>query len=484
MALQVYNYLTRQKEVFKPLERGRVHMYVCGPTVYDHAHLGHAKLYVAMDVVVRYLRFLGYRVRYVQNITDVGHLLDTGEDRILKGARRERVEPMELVEMYTRSYFEDMDALGVVRPNISPRASAHIPEQIEWIKTLIEKGYAYEVDGNIYFSVEKFPDYGKLSGRRVEELEPGARVEVREEKRHPADFALWKRAEPEHILRWPSPWGWGYPGWHIECSVMATKYLGETFDIHGGGLENIFPHNECEIAQAEAVTGKPFARYWILTGSLTVDGVKMSKSLGNFLTIKDALKLYRPEVIRAFILSAQYRGTLDYSREAMQAAEQGVRRLHNTVRVVRERMKSTVIAEGTADLSYMADLDPYREAFLEAMDDDFNTPKAMATLHELARAVNRMLDSGSPINHGTLAAIDQMFSELGGQILGIIPDQLEPPEMRSELVDGLMQIILDLRQEYRRAKDWARADALRQRLLELGIIVEDRPEGPTWRLER
>ncbi len=483
MALQVYNYLTRQKEVFKPLERGRVHMYVCGPTVYDHAHLGHAKLYVAMDVVVRYLRFLGYKVRYVQNITDVGHLLDTGEDRILKGARRERVEPMELVEMYTRSYFEDMDALGVVRPNISPRASAHIPEQIEWIKALIEKGYAYEVDGNVYFSVEKFPEYGKLSGRKVEELEPGARVEVREEKRHPADFALWKRAEPEHILRWPSPWGWGYPGWHIECSVMATKYLGETFDIHGGGLENIFPHNECEIAQAEALTGKPFARYWILTGSLTVDGVKMSKSLGNFLTIKDALKLYRPEVIRAFILSAHYRGPLDYSREAMQAAEQGIRRLHNTVRAVRARMKETTMPEGTADLSYMADLDPYREAFLAAMDDDFNTPKAMATLHELARVVNRMLDSGQPINHGTLAAIDQMFSELGGQILGIIPDQLEPPEVRSGLVDGLMDLILSIRQEYRAAKDWARADAIRQRLAELGIVVEDRPEGPTWRLE-
>lgn len=484
MALQVYNYLTRQKERFKPLERGRVHMYVCGPTVYDHAHLGHAKLYVAMDVVVRYLRFLGYKVRYVQNITDVGHLLDTGEDRILKGARRERVEPMELVEVYTRSYFEDMDALGVVHPNISPRASAHIPEQIEWIKALIEKGYAYEVDGNVYFSVEKFPEYGKLSGRKVEELEPGARVEVREEKRHPADFALWKRAEPEHILRWPSPWGWGYPGWHIECSVMATKYLGETLDIHGGGLENIFPHNECEVAQAEAVTGKPFARYWILTGSLTVDGVKMSKSLGNFLTIKDALKLYRPEIIRAFILSAHYRGTLDYSREAMQAAEQGIRRLHNTVRAVRARMKEAAMPEGTADLSYMADLDPYREAFLEAMDDDFNTPKAMATLHELARTVNRMLDSGQPIGHGTLAAIDQMFSELGGQILGIIPDQLDPPEMRSGLVDGLIQIILNLRQAYRLAKDWAHADAIRQQLAELGIVVEDRPEGPTWRLEK
>ncbi len=483
MALQVYNYLTRQKEVFKPLERGRVYMYVCGPTVYDHAHLGHAKLYVAMDTVVRYFRFLGYKVRYVQNITDVGHLLDTGEDRILKGARRERVEPMELVEIYTRSYFEDMDALGVVRPNISPRASAHIPEQIEWIKTLIEKGYAYEVDGNVYFSVEKFPEYGKLSGRKVEELEPGARVEVREEKRHPADFALWKRAEPEHILRWPSPWGWGYPGWHIECSVMATKYLGETFDIHGGGIDNLFPHNECEIAQAEAVTGNPFARYWILAGSLTVDGVKMSKSLGNFLTIKDALKLYRPEVIRAFILSAHYRGTLDYSREAMQAAEQGVRRLHNTVRAVRARMKELAMPEGTADLSYVNDLDPYREAFLSAMDDDFNTPRAIAALHDLARAVNRMLDSGQSVTRGTLAAIDQMFSELGGQILGIIPDQLEPPEARSGLVDGLMRLILDLRQEYRTAKDWAHADAIRQRLAELGIIVEDRPEGPTWRVE-
>ena len=483
MALQLYNYLTRQKEPFKPLERGRVRMYVCGPTVYDHAHIGHAKLYVAMDVVVRYLRYRGYKLRYVQNITDVGHLLDTGEDRIVKGSRRERVEPMELVETYTRSYFEDMDALGVIRPDISPRASCHIPEQIEWIKSLLEKGYAYEVDGNVYFSVEEFPEYGKLSGRRVEELEPGARVEVREEKRHPADFALWKRAEPEHILRWPSPWGWGYPGWHIECSVMATKYLGETFDIHGGGLENIFPHNECEIAQAEAATGEPFARYWILVGSLTVDGVKMSKSLGNFLTIKDALKLYSSEAIRAFVLSAHYRGPLDYSREAMLAAEQGVRRLHNTVRAVRARLREAPSPEGTADLSYIADLDPYREAFLEAMDDDFNTPRALAALHEFARSVNRMLDSGQPISRGTLAAIDRVFRELGGQVLGIIPDRLEPPGVAAELLDGLMDIILGIRQAYRTAKEWERADALRDRLAELGIVVEDRPEGPVWRLE-
>ena len=482
MSLRVYNYLTRKKELFRPLERGRVNMYVCGPTVYDHAHIGHAKLYVAMDVVVRYLRHQGYKVRYVQNITDVGHLLDTGEDRIMKGARRERVEPMEIVETYTRSYFEDMDALGVVRPNISPRASCHVPEQIEWVKALLEKGYAYEVDGNVYFSVEAFPEYGKLSGRRVDELEAGARVEVREEKRHPADFALWKRAEPEHILRWPSPWGWGYPGWHIECSVMSTKYLGESFDIHGGGLENIFPHNECEIAQAEAITGKPFARYWILTGSLTVDGVKMSKSLGNFLTLKDALKLYSPYAIRAFILSAHYRGPIDYSREAMEAAEQGVQRLHNTLRAVRARLMSA-LPEATADLSYIADLDPYRDAFLAAMDDDFNTPKAMASLHEFARAVNKLLDSGQPISGGTLATIEGMFQELGGKVLGVIPERLEQQGAGAELLDGLMEIILDIRREYRQAKDWERSDMLRERLAELGITVEDRPEGPTWQLE-
>jgi cysteinyl-tRNA synthetase len=483
MALQVYNYLTREKERFEPLERGRAHMYVCGPTVYDHAHIGHAKLYIAMDVVVRYLRFLGHKVRYVQNITDVGHILDTGEDRIMKGARRERVEPMEVVETYARSYFEDMDALRVTRPDISPRASCHIPEQIEWIKALLERGYAYEVDGNVYFAVEKFPEYGKLSGRRVEELEPGARVEVREEKRHPADFALWKHAGPEHILRWPSPWGWGYPGWHIECSVMAAKYLGETFDIHGGGLENIFPHNECEIAQSEAATGKPFARYWILAGSLTVDGVKMSKSLGNSLTIKDALNLYTPSAIRAFILSAHYRGPLDYSREALTAAEQGVRRLHNTVRAVHAQLKE-VVPEGTADLSYIADLDPYREAFLEAMDDDFNTPRAIAALHDFAREVNRLLDSDQPVSRGTLSAINGMFRELGGQVLGIIPDQLEPPGVTGHLLDGLMDVIMGIRQEYRLAKDWERADELRERLEELGIVVEDRPEGPTWRPEQ
>lgn len=483
MGLQVFNYLTREKEPFEPLKRGQVGMYVCGPTVYDHAHLGHAKLYVAMDVIVRYLRYVGYKVRYVQNITDVGHLLDSGEDRILKKARRERVEPMEVVETFTRSYFEDMDALGVVRPNISPRASCHIPEQIEMVKVLLEKGYAYETaEGDVYFSVEKFPAYGKLSRRKIDELEAGARVAVREEKRHPADFALWKHAEPEHILRWPSPWGWGYPGWHAECTAMSTKYLGQTFDIHGGGLENIFPHNECELAQSEAATGEQFARYWVLAGSLTVNGIKMSKSLGNFLTIKEALKLYTPEAIRFFMLSSHYRGPIDYSRDAMLAAQRGVERLHNTVRALRARAEHAVPA-GTADLSYIADIDPHRDAFIEAMNDDFNTPQAIAALFDFNREVNTLLASDKPVSRGTLAVIDGLYRELGGRVLGIIPDDLSQG-ISGELIAGLMDIILEIRRQYRVAKNWEQADLLRRKLAELDIAVSDRPEGPVWQLEQ
>lgn len=482
MDLKIFNHLTREKEAFEPLERGRVGMYVCGPTVYDHAHLGHAKLYVAMDVIARYLRHLGYKVRYVQNITDVGHLLDSGEDRILKGARRERVEPMEVVETFTRSYFEDMDALGVVRPNISPRASAHIPEQIEMVKTLLEKEYAYETsEGDVYFSVEKFAEYGKLSGRKVDELEHGARVAVREEKRHPADFALWKHAEPKHILRWPSPWGWGYPGWHAECTAMATKYLGETLDIHGGGLENIFPHNECELAQSEAITGKQFANYWVLAGSLTVNGVKMSKSLGNFLTIKEAIKLYSPEAIRFFVLSSHYRGPIDYSRDAMLSAQRGVERLHNTVRALRARAERAM-PSGTADLSYIANIDPHRDAFVEAMNDDFNTPRAIAALFDFSKEVNTLLSSGEPMSKGTLAVMDSLYRELGGKVLGIIPNDLSQ-DTDSELVEGLMDIILEIRRQYRVSKDWDQADLLRRQLSGIGVVIEDRPEGPIWRLE-
>ncbi len=482
MSLQVYNMLTRQVEAFVPLDQDRVTMYVCGPTVYDHAHLGHAKTYIAFDVMARYFRFQGYKVRYVQNITDVGHILDSGEDRILKGARRERVEPMELAETYTRSYFEDMDALGVVRPDISPRASGHVPEQIEMIKTLLDKGFAYEVDGNVYFDVSSFDEYGKLSGRKVEELEAGARVATRDDKRHPADFALWKKAPPEHILRWNSPWGWGYPGWHIECSAMSTKYLGETFDIHGGGVDNVFPHNECEIAQAEASTGKQFARYWLLSGSLTVDGTKMSKSLGNFLTLKDAFKLYSPMAVRFFVLSGHYKSPIDFSREALLAAQKGVERLHSTVRAVRQRQEVTAPA-GTADLSYMTDLDQYRDSFIEAMDDDFNTAGALASLFDLNKDVNRLLNSGAPISRGTLAAIDLLYRDLGGKVLGIIPDELGAEREAAGLERELMRILIDLREEYRRAGDFAKADFIRDRLALLDITLEDRPDGTEWRFE-
>ena len=479
MSLQVYNMLTRRKVRFIPLQEGQVNMYVCGPTVYDHAHIGHAKLYVSMDVIVRYLRFKGLRVRYVQNITDVGHLLDTGEDRILKGAARERSEPMQVVERYMRSYFEDMDALGVTRPDISPRASAHIPEQIEIAQALIELGYAYEVNGSVYFDVAKWPGYGKLSGRRVEELEEGARVAVREEKRHPADFALWKIAEPEHILRWNSPWGAGFPGWHVECTAMATKYLGPTFDIHGGGLENIFPHNECEIAQSEAWTGKPFARYWLLTGSLTIDGVKMSKSLGNFVTLKDALQKHRAEAIRFFILSGHYRNPVDYGADALTAAEAGLQRLLGPVALVRERVRTASVGE--ADAGVLAMLDNQRERFTDAMDDDFNAPAALAVLFDLTTEVNKLLNSGATLSRGTLEAIDGTYQSLGGRVLGVVPDQFQQ-EANLELVDGLVKMLIQLRAEARLAKDYARADEIRDRLAALGAVLEDRPDGTTWRL--
>lgn len=481
MPIQVYNVLSRQKEAFTPLNPELVTMYVCGPTVYDVPHIGHAKTYVSFDVIVRYLRFRGYRVRYVQNITDVGHILDTGEDRILKGARRERIEPMEVVERYTRAYFEAMDALGVTRPDISPRASAHIPEQIEMIKQLIADGYAYEVDGSVYFSVEKFPGYGKLSGRHVEELEEGARIAVRDEKRHPADFALWKKAEPEHILRWPSPWSWGYPGWHIECSAMSTKYLGETFDIHGGGVDNIFPHNECEIAQAEAATGKPFARYWLLTGSLTLNGVKMSKSLGNVLNVAEALKKYSAQAIRYFILSSHYSNPIDFSDAAVEAAAKGLERVLTPVRAVRDRLRAAPASDDGAD--FAAVLAAHRAALIEALDEDFNAPAALGILNQLTTDVNTLLNSGQSIGRSTLEAIDQLYRDFGGQVLGIIPDTFTP-ESNFELVDGLVRLLIELRKEARAAKDFKRSDQIRDQLAALGVVLEDGRGGTIYRLTK
>lgn len=481
MPISLYNVVTRKKEPFVPLVEGRVHIYVCGPTVYDHAHLGHAKTYVNFDMIVRYLRYSGYQLRYVQNITDVGHILDTGEDRILKGAARERIEPMELVERYTRSYFADMDALNVGRPDISPRASAHVPEQIEMTKLLIEKGHAYEVNGSVYFDVRSFAGYGKLSGRKVEELEDGARVAVREEKRYPEDFALWKKAEPEHILRWPSPWSWGYPGWHIECSAMATKYLGQTFDIHGGGIDNIFPHNECEVAQSEAATGQAFARYWLLGGSLTVDGVKMSKSLGNFTTIKDALKTYKPEALRFFILSAHYGGPIDYSAETLESASKGWERLTAPALAVRERLRSPNLgASENTDVNN--DLRTIKQRFIAAMDDDFNAPQAIGVLFDLSRLANTLLNSEFTPNRADLTAVDALYRELGGQVLGIIPEQAAGNAASAEREAGLIRFLIQLRAEARKRKDFAESDAIRDHLKALGIVLEDGKEGTTWKI--
>jgi cysteinyl-tRNA synthetase len=346
------------------------------------------------------------------------------------------------------------------------------------IKTLLDKDYAYEVNGSVYFEVSKFPEYGKLSGRKVKDLMEGARVEVNPEKRHPADFALWKKAEPGHIMRWPSPWGWGYPGWHAECSAMSMKYLGETFDIHGGGLENIFPHNECEIAQAEAATGKPFSRYWLLNNMVTVDGVKMGKSLGNFTTIKQALEEHDPLVLRFFILSSHYRSPTDFSDTALDGASRGLDRLLGTVRTVRERLETARPGDPDQDVTTL--LKDHKARFLEAMDDDLNAPRAIGILFDLAREVNRRLNEGEPLSQASLQAIDGLYRELGGDILGLVPDVLRQ-QTRAGLEADLMQLLIEMRHEARQARNWTQADTIRDRLAKLGIALEDGSEGTTWR---
>ena len=477
MALQLYNTLTKRKEVFVPLHEGRAHIYVCGPTVWNDAHLGHAKTYVNFDTVVRYFRYLGYQVLYVQNITDVGHLRDSGEDRILKEAERVQVQPMALAETYTRRYFRDMDRLNVTRPDISPHATGHIPEMLELIQTLIDKGFAYEVNGSVYFSVSKFPDYGKLSGRRLEEAQSGTRVEVKEEKRDPADFALWKRAEPKHVMRWNSPWGQGFPGWHIECSVMSTKYLGQPFDIHGGGVENKFPHHESEIAQSEAATGKPFARYWMHNGMLMIRGEEMHKSLGNFITLEQAFERWEPMVIRFFILLSHYRGRLDVTEEAVDAAEKGLERLLSAMRAVRRRLVAA--PEGEVSSEGVALLDRSRQQFEEAMNDDFNTAGAIAVLFDLTREVNTLLSEPQPVSKGTLQAIDGLYTRLVGDVLGIQLDALDK-DVSSELSGKLVELLIETRAKLRQAKQWALADEVRNQLAALGVQLQDGPQGTTW----
>ncbi len=480
MTLRVFNVLKREKVEFVPITPGKVNMYVCGPTVYDHAHLGHAKTYVSFDMIVRYLRFSGNDVLYVQNLTDVGHLLDSGEDRILKKARQSSALPMQIVEKFAKSYFDDMDALGVVRPDISPRASAHVPEQIKMIETLMQKDHAYESDGSVYFDVSSWAEYGKLSNRKVEQQETGTRRLAGDGKRNPEDFALWKKAEPEHILQWDSPWGRGFPGWHIECSAMSQKYLGNTFDIHGGGVDNIFPHNECEIAQSEAANDAPFANYWLLVGSLTVDGQKMSKSLGNFITIKDALKEYRPEVIRTFIFQSHYSNPIDFSNDALTGAQKGWDRLMSAVRLSRDKLRAA--PTGNAGNAFQSVLDEHRQKFIEAMDDDFNAPVALATLQNLTGEVNKLLNSGETVGKETLEAIDTTYLDLGGHVLGIVP-AAEAASSDGKRESGLIELLIELRQQARVEKQYARSDQIRDRLKALGVTLEDRADGTLYKLD-
>jgi cysteinyl-tRNA synthetase len=494
--LHVYNTLTRSKVRFEPLAPPAVGMYVCGPTVYGDAHIGHAKSYVAFDVIVRYLRYLGYNVRYVQNITDVGHLTDDadqGEDKVEKKARAERVHPMQVAEKFTRSYFEDMDRLNVLRPDISPRASGHIIEQIELVKRLIERGHAYEVGGNVYFDVASWPQYGRLSGRSVQEMQAGARVEVAADKRHPADFALWKLAEPGHIMQWPSPWGMGYPGWHLECSAMSMKYLGDSFDIHGGGMENQFPHHEDEIAQAEAATGKPFAKYWLHNNMVTVGGQKMGKSLGNFITLKDAFQKWDPMVLRLFILQSHYRSPLDFSDEALAAASQGYARLRTVYVGANQVLRAFGLTEentgeGQADTVVVRAMDDSHARFHQAMDDDFNTAIALSVVHDVARQINVKMAQGlhddalRSTRSSSLRLMVETFAQLGTDILGLHFGGTSTGA-EHDVLENLMQVLIDLRMDARAAKNFAQADTMRKRLDDIGIILEDTKEGTKWRFK-
>ncbi|MCK5148763.1 cysteine--tRNA ligase [bacterium] len=474
--LTIYNTLTKKKESFKPLNPPFVGIYVCGPTVYDDPHLGHAKSYVSFDIIVRFLRASGYRVRYVQNITDVGHLLgetNEGEDRILKKAQLEHLEPVEIAQKYERHYFRDMDALNLERPDISSRATGHIPEMIELIQVLLDKGYAYEVHGNIYFEVSTFSEYGKLSGRKVEDMISGTRIDAMSEKRHPADFALWKKADPEHLMQWNSPWGKGFPGWHLECSVMAQKYLGETIDIHGGGLDNQFPHHECEIAQSEAANGKPFVRYFMHNNMVTLNSQKMSKSLGNFITLTDLFDRYGPMTVRFFILQGHYRSPQDFSDTALEAASKGFNKLRDTV----INLKKHVDDGYKSEKQVSGQCAVFRTQFFDAMNNDFSTATALSVLFDLSRFANSAM-SGDDLESINYALA--LFEELGEEILGLqFAKQGDRVEDSAE--DALMEIIISMRQKVRAEKNWKEADRIRDLLAVKGISILDGVEGSTWK---
>ena len=483
MVLQIYNTMSGELEDFRPLNEKQVGVYVCGPTVYDWAHLGHARTYIAFDIIVRWLEFRGYSVFYVQNITDVGHLSTiTSEDKIVKRAKERKVNPMQLVEFYMREYFRDLDALGVKRPDISPRATGHLIEIIQAINALIQKGFAYEVNGNVFFDVSKFEEYGKLSKIKIEEMLEGSRFEVHEDKKNPRDFALWKRAGKNTVLKWESPWGSGFPGWHIECAIMGLKYLGNQFDIHGGARDLIFPHHENEIAQSEALTGKkPFVRYWMHTGFLKINGEKMSKSLNNYITVREALEKYSAEAIRLFVLLTHYRNEIDFTDRKLEEAENNLRKLYYTLNLLKDAKKFSKNREpNNSEIIFEDEIEKNKIKFEEGMDEDFNTPKAISALFEMSKGINRFLSENEKLSTKTLNNIYNKFSEIS-KSLGLL-QQKKIKDAELKIVDDLIQLLFELREELRRDGNYELSDEIRARMKKSGLIIEDTAEGPKWKI--
>jgi cysteinyl-tRNA synthetase len=492
--LLIYNTLTRSKELFKPLHAPNVGMYVCGPTVYGDPHLGHARPAITFDILFRYLRHLGYKVRYVRNITDVGHLehdADEGDDKIEKKARLEQLEPMEIAQYYTNRYHKAMDALGVLRPSIEPHATGHIIEQEELVKQILANGYAYESNGSIYFDVEKYDKdhkYGILSGRNLKDIINNSReLAGVGEKRNQADFALWKKAQPEHIMRWPSPWGAGFPGWHCECTAMGRKYLGDHFDIHGGGMDLIFPHHECEIAQAVASQGDQMVHYWMHNNMITINGQKMGKSLGNFITLEQFFtgnhesleQAYSPMTIRFFILSAHYRGTVDFSNDALKAAKKGYERLMNGIADLDRIQTSKGSQPDTA-----AFVKALRQRCYDAMNDDLQTPLVISALFEACRLVNTLVDHKSKISEADLKELSDTMHLFTFDLLGLSDEKGASNEEREKSYGIVVDMVLKLRQQAKEAKDWATSDQIRDALAEAGFEVKDTKDGVTWKLNR
>ena len=490
--LTIYNTLTRKKEEFKPINPGHVGMYVCGPTVYGDAHLGHARPAITFDLLFRYLKHQGYKVRYVRNITDVGHLehdADEGEDKIAKKARLEQLEPMEVAQHYTNRFNEAMAKLGVLRPSIEPHATGHIIEQEQLVQTILDNGFAYESNGSVYFDVVKYNEkygYGILSGRNLDDVKDASReLDGVGEKRNQVDFALWKKAQPEHIMRWPSPWGDGFPGWHCECTAMGKKYLGEQFDIHGGGMDLVFPHHECEIAQAVASQGKPMVNYWMHNNMITIAGKKMGKSYNNFITLDEFFtgnhplleQAYTPMTIRFFILQAHYRSTVDFSNEALQAAKKGLDRL---LQAIKELDRIEASKEGAVKMDFVNEL---QEKCYAALNDDLNSPILISHLFDACRVINQIVDKKQTIAADALEALRTLFHTFAFDILGLTSEADGNAE-REEAFGKAIDLLLEIRATAKANKDWATSDKVRNELAALGFEVKDTKDGATWRLNK